>query len=73
MREEEDLAFEKRRLMIQKRRNPQPPKPFIYRLIPQALLTNRRSIIITTAFSIVIGIFAYYYKNNGQLRIDIFR
>lgn len=73
MREEEDLAFEKRRQMIQRRRNPQPPKAFIYRIIPQAFLVNRKSIIMTTAFSIVIGIFAYYYKTHGQLRVDVFR
>lgn len=73
MREEEDLAYEKRRQMIQRRRNPQPPRTFLQRFIPQVILVNRRSVIMTTAFSIVIGIFAYYYKNHGQLQVDVFR
>jgi len=74
LREEEDKAFESRRQMIQRRRNPQPPAPaFIYRLIPQALLLNRKSIIVTTAFSIVIGIFAYYYKTQNTLNVDVIR
>jgi hypothetical protein len=60
--------------MLQRKRNPQPPAPpFIYRIIPQALLLNRKSIIVTTAFSIVIGIFAYYYKNSHTFRIDAIR
>lgn len=72
LREEEDKVFETRRQMIQRRRNPQPP-PFIYRFLPQALLLNRRSIMVTTAFSIVIGIFAYYYKTHNALNIDVIR
>lgn len=73
MREEEDLAFEKRRQMIQRRRNPPPPRNFIQRFIPQVILVHRRSVIMTTAVSIVIGIFAYYYKTNGHPQVDVFR
>lgn len=74
LREEEDKVFETRRQMIQRRRNPQTPAPnFIYRLIPQALLLNRKSILVTTAFSIVIGIFAYYYKTQNTPNVDVIR
>lgn len=74
IREEEDKAFETRRQMIQRRRNPKTPTPpLIYRLIPHALLLSRKSIIVTTAFSIVIGIFAYYYKNQGMIQVDVIR
>lgn len=74
LRDEEDKLFETKRKMIQRRRNPQPPVPsFIYRIIPQALLLNRKSIIVTTAFSIVIGIFAYYYKTHQTFHVDVIR
>jgi ABC-type dipeptide/oligopeptide/nickel transport system permease component len=59
--------------MIQRKRNPQPAPPFIYRFIPQTLLFNRKSILVTTAFSIVFGIFAYYYKNSNTFRVDAVR
>lgn len=34
-----------------------------HRIIPMALLT-RRSVYVTTAFSIFVGIYAYYYKSH---------
>lgn len=74
LRDEEDKVFETRRQMIQRRRNPQPtPKLFIFKFIPQGLLLNRKSIFVTTAFSIVIGIFAYYYKTQNTLHVDVIR
>lgn len=33
------------------------------RIIPYVLLT-RRSVYVTTAFSIFVGIYAYYYKSH---------
>jgi len=70
IREEEDKVFETRRQMIQRRRNPPPvPVPYIYRLFN---IQQRRSIVITTAFSIVIGIFAYYYKTHN-FNVDVIR
>lgn len=39
--------------------------PIFYRFIPQALLTRRSLFMTTTAFSIFVGICAYYYKAVG--------
>jgi hypothetical protein len=69
MREEEDKVFERRRKMIERKRNPVPaPKGFIHRLV-----ANRKSIIVTTAFSIVVGFFAYYYRSQHSLNVDVIR
>lgn len=74
IREEEDKVFETRRQMIQRNRNPPAHRPsFIYKFVPQMLLFNRRSIIVTTAFSIVIGIVAYYYKSHNSFNVDVIR
>jgi hypothetical protein len=73
IRDEEDKVFETRRQMIQRRRNPnQSAPPYFYRFFPQALI-SRKSIIVTTAFSIFIGIFAYYFKNHNALHVDVIR
>lgn len=36
---------------------------FIHRIVPLALMT-RRSVYVTTAVSIFVGIYAYYYKSH---------
>lgn len=73
MREEEDKVFETRRQLIQRRRNPQPAPPkFIFKIIPKALLQNRRYIIVT-AFSLAVGIFAFYYKTRTPISVDVIR
>ncbi|CAO1365190.1 unnamed protein product [Diamesa hyperborea] len=73
LREEEDKMFENRRQMIQRKRNPQPVSPpFFYRMIPQAFLLHRRSIIFTTAFSLIGIICAYYYKSHN-FNVDVIR
>lgn len=74
IREEEDKVFETRRQMIQRNRNPPVQRPsFISKFVPQILLMKRRSIIMTTAFSIVIGIVAYYYKSHNNFNVDVIR
>lgn len=70
MRDEENRLFEKRRQMLINRKN---PPPLIYRLIPHVFLLNKRSIVVTTAFSIFVGICAYYYKTNLSFNVDIIR
>ncbi|XP_031624630.1 TBC1 domain family member 20 [Contarinia nasturtii] len=58
-REKEIKEAAKRRLQIQ--RKAAAKNSLVYRYIPQ-ILWNRRTALATTAFSIVIGICAYYYK-----------
>lgn len=71
MREEEDKVFERRRQAIQKKRNPTPvPKGFN---LLNRIVANKRSIVVTTAFSIVIGIFAYYYRSHHSINVDVIR
>jgi hypothetical protein len=75
MRDEEMQMFERRREAILRQRNRKAaPQPLICRLFPQMFLANRRSIIVTTAFSVLIGLFAYYYKTQTQVvNVDIIR
>ncbi|KAG5669673.1 hypothetical protein PVAND_017556 [Polypedilum vanderplanki] len=72
MREEEDKVFERRRQMIQKKRNPTsaPKKGFS---LFSKIVANKKSIVVTTAFSIVIGIFAYYYRSQHSMNVDVIR
>lgn len=56
---EEQAAL--RRKTALSRRNPTPS--FVNKFIPQAIL-SKRSVIVTTAFSILVGICAYYYKTH---------
>uniref|UniRef100_A0A1B0CZR8 Uncharacterized protein n=1 Tax=Phlebotomus papatasi TaxID=29031 RepID=A0A1B0CZR8_PHLPP len=65
----DDLPFEyllqermrRRRAAMQKKRDRPVPIGFLNRLLPHTLL-NRRIVLVTTAFSILVGICAYYYK-----------
>lgn len=59
-RERDALAAAERRRLA-KQRALAKNASVIQRLVPQ-MLWNRRSAFVTTAFSIVVGICAYYYK-----------
>lgn len=58
-REIDQKEAAKRRLQLQ--RKAAAKNSIIYRILPQ-MLWSRRAAVATTAFSIVIGICAYYYK-----------
>lgn len=58
--EEKALA---RRKQHANRRAGIPPQSFVNRFLPPALI-SKRSVIVTTAFSILVGICAYYYKTH---------
>lgn len=59
-REKDARAAAERRRQWEKRRA-LAKQSVIQRMVPQ-MLWNRRSAFVTTAFSIVVGICAYYYK-----------
>lgn len=67
----EDERIRKAQLARRMKGNPRPfNNTFLNSLIPFALM-SRRSMIVTTAFSIFVGICAYYYRAqafNGAIR-----
>lgn len=58
-REKEAKEAAKRRLQLQRKAAAR--NSIVYRILPQ-MLWSKRSMFVTTAFSIVVGICAYYYK-----------
>ncbi|GAB0090831.1 TBC1 domain family member 20 [Sergentomyia squamirostris] len=60
-RAEEEERMRRRRAAMQKKRDRATHIGFFHRLLPHTLV-NRRIFIVTTAFSILVGICAYYYK-----------
>lgn len=64
---DEEQAEKRRKMIIQRREAAaaDASKSIFQRIIPQALL-SRRSVFVTTAFSIFIGFYAYYYRTHSS-------
>lgn len=62
MREEEDKMLESRKQNIQQKRSVA-RSSFMKKVVPHTIFISRRSLVVTTAFSIVIGFFALYLRS----------
>lgn len=62
---DEEQAEKRRKMIVQRREAAaaEASKSIFQRIIPQALL-SRRSVFVTTAFSIFVGFYAYYYRTH---------